>query len=66
MLDDMAIGKATASALFEAIGGEGQVAELQGLLGDDSATNRHAAFEEALKDYPDIEVVDSQTASWSQ
>lgn len=66
MLDDMAIGKATASALFEAIGGEGQVAELQGLLGDDSATNRHAAFEEALKDYPNIEVVDSQTASWSQ
>lgn len=66
MLDDMAIGKATASALFEAIGGEGQVAELQGLLGDDSATNRHAAFEAALEDYPDIEVVDSQTASWSQ
>lgn len=40
MLDDIAIGKATAKALFESIGGEGQVAELQGLLGDDSATNR--------------------------
>lgn len=66
MLDDMAIGKATATALFESIGGEGQVAELVGLLGDDSATNRHAAFEAALADYPDIEVVDSQTASWSQ
>ena len=66
MLDDIAIGKATATALFESIGGEGQVVELQGLLGDDSATNRHKAFEEALKDYPNIEVVDSQTASWSQ
>lgn len=66
MLDDMAIGKATATALFESIGGEGQVVELQGLLGDDSATNRHAAFEAALADYPNIEVVDSQTASWSQ
>lgn len=66
MLDDMAIGKATAKALFESIGGKGQVVELQGLLGDDSATNRHAAFEAALKDYPEIEVVDSQTASWSQ
>ena len=66
MLDDMAIGKATATALFESIGGEGQVVELQGLLGDDSATNRHAAFEAALEDYPNIEVVDSQTASWSQ
>ncbi len=66
MLDDIAIGKATAKALFESIGGEGQVVELQGLLGDDSATNRHKAFEEALKDYPNIEVVDSQTASWSQ
>lgn len=65
-LDDMAIGKATATALFESIGGEGQVVELQGLLGDDSAAVRHAAFEEALKDYPNIEVVDSQTASWSQ
>ena len=66
MLDDIAIGKATAKALFESIGGEGQVVELQGLLGDDSATNRHKAFEEALKDYPNIKVVDSQTASWSQ
>ena len=45
MLEDIAIGKATAKALFESIGGEGQVAELQGLLGDDSATNRHKAFE---------------------
>lgn len=66
MLDDIAIGKATAKALFESIGGKGEVAELQGLLGDDSASNRHKAFEEALKDYPDIKVVDSQTASWSQ
>lgn len=66
MLDDMANGKATATALFEAMGGEGQVVELQGLLGDDSAVNRHAAFEAALADYPNIEVVDSQTASWSQ
>ena len=66
MLDDMAIGKATAKALFDSIGGEGEVCELQGLLGDDSATNRHAAFQAALKDYPNIKVVDSQTASWSQ
>lgn len=66
MLDDITIGKATAKALFDSIGGEGQVVELQGLLGDDSAGNRHKAFEEALKDYPNIEVVDSQTASWSQ
>lgn len=66
MLDDISIGKATAKALFESIGGKGEVAELQGLLGDDSASNRHKAFEEALKDYPNIKVVDSQTASWSQ
>lgn len=66
MLDDIAIGKATAKALFDSIGGKGEVVELQGLLGDDSAGNRHKAFEEALKDYPDIKVVDSQTASWSQ
>jgi len=66
MLDDVSNGKATAKALFEAIGGKGQVAELVGLLGDDSAGNRHKAFQEALKEYPGIEVVDSQTASWSQ
>lgn len=66
MLDDITFGKALAVELFESIGGEGQVAELQGLLGDDSAANRHKGFEEALKDYPNIEVVDSQTASWSQ
>ena len=66
MLDDLANGAKTAGALMDAIGGEGQVVEITGLLGDDSATNRHAAFEAAKEDYPDVEVVDSQTASWDQ
>ncbi|MDD3214801.1 MAG: sugar ABC transporter substrate-binding protein [Eubacteriales bacterium] len=65
-LSDYDNGYKTAVALFESIGGKGQVAELQGKLGDDSAVNRHKGFEAAAAQYPDIEVVDSQTASWDQ
>lgn len=66
MLSDFDNGYKTAVELFESIGGEGQVAELQGLLGDDSAANRHLGFEAAAKEYPNIEVVDTQVANWSQ
>jgi ribose transport system substrate-binding protein len=66
MLSDYDNGYKTAKELIESIGGEGQIAELQGLLGDDSAANRHLGFEAAAAEYENIEVVDTQVANWSQ
>lgn len=66
MLSDFDNGFKTACALFDSIGGKGEVTELQGQLGDDSAANRHKAFQAALKKYPNIKCVDTQVASWDQ
>ena len=64
--NDLNSGYITAKALFDSIGGKGTVCELYGQLGNDAATARHAGFEKALKEYPNIKVLDMQVASWSQ
>ncbi|HCR43310.1 MAG TPA: hypothetical protein DIV41_01895 [Ruminococcaceae bacterium] len=66
MLSDYDNGYKTACKLFDSIGGKGEVCELQGQLGDDSAANRHKGFEAALKKYPNIKCVDTQVANWEQ
>jgi ribose transport system substrate-binding protein len=66
MLSDFNNGYKTACELFDSIGGKGEICELQGQLGDDSAANRHKGFEAALKEYPDIKCVDTQVANWEQ
>lgn len=66
MLSDYDNGYKTACKLFDSIGGKGEVCELQGQLGDDSAANRHKGFQAALKKYPDIKCVDTQVANWEQ
>ena len=66
MLSDYDNGYKTACKLFDSIGGKGEVCELQGQLGDDSATNRHKGFQDALKKYPNIKCVDTQVANWEQ
>ena len=64
--DDFVSGYNTAKYLFDLVGGKGKVCALYGVQGEDSAANRYAGFQAALKDYPDIEMVDMQVASWSQ
>lgn len=64
--DDFVAGYNTAKHLFEKLGGKGKVCALYGMQGEDSAANRYAGFEAALAEYPDIELVDMQVASWSQ
>ena len=66
MLSDFDNGYKTACKLFDSIGGQGEICELQGQLGDDSAANRHKGFQAALKKYPNIKCVDTQVASWEQ
>ncbi|MDO4322544.1 MAG: sugar ABC transporter substrate-binding protein [Lachnospiraceae bacterium] len=63
--DDFVNGKATATALFESMGGSGQVFVVEGLLGNTCANNRRAGFDAALEEYPDIEVVAEDTGNWN-
>lgn len=43
--------------LFEQIGGEGTVYYMRGLAGHPADSDRHIGFQQALEEYPDIEVV---------
>ena len=56
---------ATAKALFEAIGGEGQVFCVEGMLTNTASIDRVAGFYQAVEEYPGIEVVVDDTANWN-
>jgi ABC-type sugar transport system substrate-binding protein len=62
--DDINSGYMAAKDLFDSIGGKGNVAELRGVLGNDSAAKRNGGFEKALLEYPDIKVLDAQVANY--
>ena len=62
--DNVVNGKATATALFESMGGAGQIFVLEGMLGNTASIDRVAGLELALEEYPDIEVVAQDTANW--
>lgn len=54
----------TARILFEAMGGKGGVVHLGGIAANNPAVERLAGLKNALKDYPDIELLDAQPADW--
>ena len=62
--DNTVGGYNTAKALFEAMGGEGQVFEIEGMLTNAASIGRVAGFNKALEEYPNIEVVLDNTANW--
>lgn len=45
--------------LFEQLGGEGNVYYMRGLAGSPADSDRHIGFQEALENYPDINVIPS-------
>jgi ribose transport system substrate-binding protein len=57
-------GERAAEALVEALGGEGQVAEVQGLPGTDVATLRTEGFGAVAED-AGLEIVAQQPANWA-
>lgn len=59
-------GYDTAKALFERMGGKGKIVALQGILDNPPAKERYAGLQRALKDYPDIELLEDQTAEWDR
>jgi ribose transport system substrate-binding protein len=52
--------------LAEQLGGKGNVAMLEGIPGVDNAEARKRGFLRAMKEYPGITVVASQSAHWKQ
>lgn len=59
-------GYGTAKALFEEMGGSGKIVALQGVLDNPPAKERFIGLQKALKEYPDIELLEDQTAGWDR
>lgn len=54
----------TARILFEGMGGKGGVVHLGGIASNNPAIERLNGLKNALKDFPDIELLDAQPADW--
>ncbi len=54
----------TARILLDAIGGKGGVVHLGGIASNNPAIERLDGLKNALKDYPDVELLDAQPADW--
>lgn len=52
--------------LFKKMGGKGKVIHVLGYSGDNGDVQRTAGFLKALKEYPDIKVVNTQPGNWSR
>ena len=59
-------GYQIATAMFEEMGGSGGVIALQGILDTAAAQDRFAGLERALEEYPDITLLDDQTADFDR
>jgi ribose transport system substrate-binding protein len=64
--DDHAIAIATASKLFKAMGGKGNVVVLEGPDTVPTAVARRRGFTDALKEFPDVKVIASKNAMYAR
>jgi len=62
--DNEFMGASVTQALCNAIGGKGKVIMTQGALGHTGAQGRAKGFETVVKQFPNIEVLDTQPADW--
>src|ERR1700741_1193311 len=62
--DNEFMGASVTQALVNAIGGKGKVIMTQGALGHTGAQGRAKGFNAVVKQYPGIEVLDTQPADW--
>jgi ribose transport system substrate-binding protein len=57
-------GKCNAKALGESLGGKGNVIGLAGVEDSTTSQTRVAGFKEGLKEFPDIKLLEVQSANW--
>ena len=62
--DNIYMGSVVAEAIFQKMGGKGNVIMTQGALGHTGAQGRAAGFKEALAKYPDIKLLAEDPADW--
>ncbi len=56
--------KGVTLSICEQLGGKGKICAIQGSPGNYASDERTIGMEEALKDYPDVELVDVQACDW--
>lgn len=59
-------GVLVSKELMKALDGKGGIVALQGKLDVDPAQKRFAGLKEVLKGYPDVQLLDDQTANWDR
>ncbi len=64
--DDVIAGEMEMEWIAEQIGGEGNIVILEGPTGNSAAINRNDGIENTLADYPDINVLYTQTGNWNR
>lgn len=64
--DDVLAGKMEAEAVAKAIGGKGNVVIIEGPIGQSAQIERRQGNLEALKNYPNIKILEMKTANWSR
>jgi len=57
-------GECTGKALAESIGGKGNIIALAGVQDSTTSQTRVAGLEAALKDYPDVKLLETRYANW--
>lgn len=64
--NDVLSGKMEAEAVLKAIGGKGNVVIIEGPIGQSAQIERRKGNLEALKEYPNVKVLEMKTANWSR
>jgi ribose transport system substrate-binding protein len=62
--DNEFMGASVTQALVTKMGGKGNIIMTQGALGHTGAQGRAKGFESVVKQYPNVEVLDTQPADW--
>ena len=64
--DCVEIGYKGGKMMAEALGGKGKIVEIHGLPGYDTTRERSLGFHNAIEEYPDIEIVESQPGDYNR
>ena len=64
--DDVLSGYMEAISVIEGIGGSGNVVIIEGPIGQSAQIERRQGNMKALEEYPDVNVLEMQTANWSR
>jgi ABC-type sugar transport system substrate-binding protein len=59
-------GRKAARIMADLMDGKGSIVELVGTLGSAPANDRYAGFREVLKDYPEMQIIDSQSGDFTR